>query len=164
MSKHAAPTARWLRCARRHIRSHTPSCPASSRQLRQPISAVTTTVDAVDNVIGDGMCASAGNVCTLRAAIQEANFQPTDDTILLAVPPPSPGVEPRYDLTITGRGEDAAATGDLDINDDVEIIGQSSPLATIDGLDSDRVVDIHDSCSSCVVVLVRSRHRQRLRR
>src|SRR5262245_32787105 len=35
--------------------------------------AVDSTVDAVDAAPGDGVCASAGGSCTLRAAIQEAN-------------------------------------------------------------------------------------------
>ena len=34
---------------------------------------VNSIVDAVDAVPGNGVCATAGAVCTLRAAIQEAN-------------------------------------------------------------------------------------------
>jgi CSLREA domain-containing protein len=50
--------------------------------LATPLSAqaksftVTSTIDAVDAVPGDGVCATAANQCTLRAAIQEANATP----------------------------------------------------------------------------------------
>ncbi len=76
--------------------------------------------DAVDNNIGDGVCLATNGKCTLRAAIQEANAQyaahpGTMYTITV------PGAVtffsgPRiYALTLTGSGEDNAATGDLDI-------------------------------------------------
>lgn len=79
--------------------------------------------DAVDNSIGDGVCAatiSGGTHCTLRAAIQEANAQyaagaATSFTVTV------PGaisffLPPRvYAITLPGSGEDNAATGDLDI-------------------------------------------------
>jgi len=35
---------------------------------------VNSTLDAVDFNLGDGVCATSGGVCTLRAAIQEANI------------------------------------------------------------------------------------------
>jgi hypothetical protein len=47
-----------------------------------------------------------------------------------------------YSLTQTGRLEENNATGDLDILDDVSIIGESMPI--IDGNATDRVFDIHD--------------------
>src|SRR5687768_17186431 len=68
---------------------------------------VNSPIDAADASPGDGVCASSAGACTLRAAIQEANTTPTADTITL----PSG----TFALTIGGRGEDAAATGDLDI-------------------------------------------------
>jgi CSLREA domain-containing protein len=151
MSKHAAPTARRMSALVATFALFA-LLPGAARTAAGLTFTVNTTTDAADATVGDGVCATAAAQCSLRAAIQESNFQTTDDTILLDVLPPSPGVEPRYELTITGRGEDAAVTGDLDITDDVEIIGQSSPFATIDGLDSDRVLDIRP-CSSCAVVL-----------
>src|SRR5262249_28013771 len=48
-----------------------------------------------------------------------------------------------YQLTVTGAGEDAAATGDLDIADDITIVGAGAGATIIDGLASDRVFDIH---------------------
>lgn len=44
---------------------------------------VNSTADAVDAALGDGVCATAGGQCTLRAAIQEANALAGADTITL---------------------------------------------------------------------------------
>src|SRR5262245_3954737 len=54
---------------------------------------VNTTADDPDAVIGDGLCEtiSGNGVCTLRAAIEEANAQPTDDTISFDIPLTDPG-------------------------------------------------------------------------
>src|SRR5438445_10327441 len=72
---------------------------------------VNSTTDAVDANPGDGTCATAGSVCTLRAAIQEANAHAGDDTI--DVPAGT------YVLAIPPGGETTAAldasVGDLDI-------------------------------------------------
>ena len=43
---------------------------------------VNTTTDAVDAAPGDGICASAANECTLRAAIMEANTHSGADTVM----------------------------------------------------------------------------------
>src|SRR5262249_32672988 len=71
---------------------------------------VTTTADIADPD-PDGVCDS----CSLREAIQEANFTPGPDQILVP-----PGL---YNMTIAGADEDQCLTGDLDITDDVSIIG-----------------------------------------
>src|SRR5260370_26069233 len=47
---------------------------------------VTTTTDAPDASPGDGICADASGQCTLRAAVQEADAQPSGSTITIAVP------------------------------------------------------------------------------
>src|SRR5205807_1620465 len=47
-----------------------------------------------------------------------------------------------YTLTIAGRNEDAAATGDLDITDAVNITGAGAGSAIIDGNGIDRVFDV----------------------
>ena len=70
---------------------------------------VNSPIDAPDANPGDGICATAAGLCSLRAAIQEANATPTAD--IVTVPPGT------YVLSLAGRGEDLAATGDLDIND-----------------------------------------------
>jgi CSLREA domain-containing protein len=93
--------------------------------LAQSASADATFVvndqtDAVDNNIGDGVCLAANGKCTLRAAIQEANAQYAahpGTTYTITVPGAVTFFSgPRiYSLTLTGSGEDNAATGDLDI-------------------------------------------------
>lgn len=74
---------------------------------------VTSTADTADALPGDGVCADANGVCTLRASIQEANATPAADavdfslgagipTITLASPLPSITAS----LTITGDSPD----------------------------------------------------------
>lgn len=104
------------------------------------------------NSFGDGVAANpangicetvAGNgICTLRAAIQVANASVgTADTINL----PSG----TYSLTIAGRNEDLAATGDLDITGilaanalTINGTGLTAGSTIIDGGGIDRVFDI----------------------
>ncbi len=45
-----------------------------------------------------------------------------------------------YPLTIAGAEDDAAATGDLDINEDVTIVGKGVP--SIDGQGLDRIFEV----------------------
>src|SRR6185369_5960639 len=78
----------------------------SAEALTFTVNSIT---DAVDANPGNGVCATAAGQCTLRAAIQEANASRGADTITLPAG--------TYTLTIAGRNEDAAAMGDLDIND-----------------------------------------------
>ena len=98
------------------------------------ILAVNSTVDAVDANPGDGTCTTAAGECTLRAAIQEANALPGVDTISLPA-----GF---YTLGIVGANEDAAATGDLDIRDDLTLTGVGADTTVIDGGSLDRLFDI----------------------
>jgi uncharacterized repeat protein (TIGR01451 family) len=71
---------------------------------------------------------------SLRSAIIAANANPGRDTIVV----PS-GL---YALSIEGRDEDAAQTGDLDVTDDVTIDGAGSMAATVDGSALDRVFHV----------------------
>src|SRR2546425_1169074 len=113
-----------------------------------PAAAATFTVndtaDAVD-AVPDGKCATAGGTCTLRAAIQEANALPGPDTIMV---PAS-----TYLLTIEGRDEDAAVTGDLDITDDVTITGAGADRTILDGNGIDRIFDIELPTSRAAIVV-----------
>ena len=97
---------------------------------------VTTDADRRDTVL-DGVCEATAGIgdCTLRAAIAEANATPTPDVIQLA------GV--RYTLTIPGAGEDAGATGDLDVTGPLTIqgAGRSNTVLSGQGL-GDRVLDV----------------------
>ncbi|MEW5985447.1 MAG: choice-of-anchor Q domain-containing protein [Chloroflexota bacterium] len=97
---------------------------------------VNSTVDAVDANPGDGVCATAAGECTLRAAVQETNALPGGDTVIV----PSG----TYTLTIAGRNEDTAAKGDLDLTDDVIIMGAGSTVTAVDAANLDRVVETYN--------------------
>jgi len=97
---------------------------------------VNSTNDATDANPGDGICATTpgGNTCTLRAAIQESNALAGPDTIDIPAN--------TYTLTIAGRSEDNAATGDLDILDDLDLVGSTTGPTFIDANGIDRVFDV----------------------
>jgi len=97
---------------------------------------VTSTVDAVDASPGNGICLTAGGVCTLRAAITEANAAPGSTIILPAG---------TYTLTIPPNVlfADNNANGDLDILTSMTIIGAGAAVTTINGNNLDRVLDIY---------------------
>src|SRR5918992_1754352 len=71
--------------------------------------------DTSDSRVGDGVCASFGGGCSLRAAIDESNALPGTDTINIL-----PGF---YELEIPVFNEDSDASGDYDIRDSVIIDG-----------------------------------------
>lgn len=79
--------------------------------LAQATTFIVTTTQDVADPAPNGVCDS----CSLREAIQEANFTAGPDIILLP-----PGL---YNMTIAGADEDQCLTGDLDITDDVSITG-----------------------------------------
>lgn len=95
---------------------------------------VNSPLDAPDANPGDGVCATAAGLCTLRAAIQEANATPAADTV--SVPPGT------YLLTLTGRGEDFATAGDLDIRQPLSILGAGAANTVIDGNGADRIFHV----------------------
>jgi CSLREA domain-containing protein len=76
----------------------------------------------------DGTCDAD---CSLREAIIAANASSDLDTITL--------IAGTYTLTITGTGEDAAATGDLDISTPLTITGAGPNKTIINGGAIDRV-------------------------
>ncbi|MEW5988914.1 MAG: choice-of-anchor Q domain-containing protein, partial [Chloroflexota bacterium] len=85
---------------------------------------VDSTADGVDTNPGDGLCLTVAGTCTLRAAVQEANATPGNERREIVLPA---GL---YTLTRTGSGEDAAATGDLDITGNVTILGMEGTRET----------------------------------
>ncbi|HDL20814.1 MAG TPA: choice-of-anchor D domain-containing protein [Nitrospirae bacterium] len=103
-----------------------------------PAGAVTFTVDTANDTVdaspGDGACADTGGSCSLRAAVMEANALAGADVV--NVPAGT------YMLTIAGTGEDASATGDLDIIDDLTINGAGAGSTVIDGGSIDRVFHV----------------------
>jgi CSLREA domain-containing protein len=96
---------------------------------------VNSTADAVDANPGDGLCETrTPGECTLRAAVQETNVLPGEDTITIPAG--------TYYLSIAGAWEDNAATGDLDITDDLVVTGAGMGVTLIDGNELDRIFDI----------------------
>jgi CSLREA domain-containing protein len=96
----------------------------------KPAQATTFTVTKTADT-NDGSC-SASN-CSLRDAVFAANTTAGPDTI--SVPAGT------YTLTIAGRDEDAAATGDLDVTDELTITGAGAQSTTIDANGIDRVFE-----------------------
>jgi len=98
---------------------------------------VDTTTDAVDDSPGDGICATAGGACALRAAIQEANALAGPDHIDLPA-----GV---YLLTLAGPGEDAGASGDLDVHESLSIAGAGAATTIIDAGGASPVLEAREA-------------------
>ena len=112
--------------------------PMSSNSLEAAHFYVNSIDDLPDANPGDGVCETVpGNgICTLRAAVMEANARISKDTIHLP-----PGV---YKLTRAGNGmNDDALYGDLDINWDLDLIGTNPNTTIINGNGIDRIFDIH---------------------
>lgn len=85
---------------------------AASGPSLAAIFDVNSPVDAVDTQL-NGVCVTANNTCSLRAAIQEANAQPNSPhTIRLQ--------QGTYVLSLQAP-DDTGASGDLDINSNVTI-------------------------------------------
>ncbi len=93
---------------------------------------VTDDGDVVDANVGDGTCATADGVCTLRAAVQESNALAGPDGIVGLA-------NQTTDLAISGAEENLAATGDLDITGDTTLVGQGS---IVDANDLDRSLHV----------------------
>lgn len=98
-------------------------------------------VDRTDDDPAATGCSPAPNDCSLRGSITRANAEPGADTISV----PS-GI---YTLTVAGIGEDANGTGDLDLTDQVALIGAGIDATIIEGCSDslgncngvDRVID-----------------------
>jgi CSLREA domain-containing protein len=102
-----------------------------------PIFVVNSNADTGDAVPGDGICATAAGVCTLRAAVEEANVLPGADTIQLAA------------TTIT-------LARDLDVIEALTIAGSGVADTVIQGCDADanpscaggaRLFDVQDGAT-----------------
>ena len=83
----------------------------------------TLTVDRLDDDPAASACLEGvPNDCSLRGAVRNANARPGLDTVVL------PSIDPQYPtsytLAIPGADEDGAATGDLDVTDDLVVKGE----------------------------------------
>jgi CSLREA domain-containing protein len=97
-----------------------------------PIYAAEFTVTKTEDT-RDGQC---NEDCSLREAIQAANVTTNSDTILLPA-----GV---FTITLGGNNEDFAATGDLDITNDLIIKGAGPEQTIIDGKGQDRIFELRN--------------------
>ncbi len=133
----------WLSFTRRRIRARSTrrrrsqgrSPGLEALEARQLLAVFA--VDTFDDVIADD------GLVSLREAIQEANTTAGNDTINLPAG--------TYNLTISGADEDAAATGDLDVDDatgvtSIEGEGAATTIINASGL-SDRVFDVRPGAS-----------------
>ncbi|MBC8291245.1 MAG: FG-GAP repeat protein, partial [Planctomycetes bacterium] len=99
---------------------------------------VNSLADVADDVLGDGISLTAGGDSTLRSAIQTANEDAGLNTIVLEA-------GSTYVLDIGPSGEDLAASGDLDITQNLLILGNGATIQINGGLD--RVFDIHSGAT-----------------
>jgi hypothetical protein len=119
------------------------------------IFAVNDVTDRADATpLGDGVIdadlAVPGQQITLRAAIQETNALPGVDKIFLS--------NDVYRLGTHGRAEDNALTGDLDITDDLTIVGVGAEHTIIDAAFLDRAFDIFANTVEIFDLTIRNGH------
>jgi len=101
--------------------------PAFARGAAAPAGltfVVNSSADVDDANPGDGVCATAGGVCTLRAAVQEANAHPGADTIQLQA-------DTTYFPNHTESG--LGFTADLVISNSLTLLGAGPDSTVIDG-------------------------------
>jgi len=101
---------------------------------------VNSTLDKPDADIGDGVCQTAANTCTLRAAVMQANVVPGSTTIHLPAG--------TYTLTRLPIGDNGADTGDLNFASTagaITLIGAGAESTIIDGNLLDRVIRIQSN-------------------
>ncbi len=118
---------------------------ALSLPLAAATFSVNVTSDSVDANLADGLCQDAALKCSLRAAVMQANETDGVDTITLGVG--------TYRLSITGRGEDVATQGDLDITEAVTIQGAGMDRTIIDANDVDRVFHLLNFTSGTTITI-----------
>ncbi len=107
-----------------------------------PASAATISVTTTDDELN-----SDGD-CSLREAIQAANTDAAVDACTAGSGADTIDLPANtYTLSIAGTGEDANATGDLDITADLTITGAGQATTIIDGNATDRVFDVRPSAT-----------------
>ncbi len=126
---------------------------ASSSTVYAATFVVNSTVDAIDITAGNGVCETAtGNgVCTLRAAITEANSLVGADIITLPAG--------TYTETLTAAGENVNAGGDFDITSDITINGAGAASTIVQanaaaGVATERVFHIRGAAAATALTVV----------
>jgi CSLREA domain-containing protein len=116
-------------------------CLAVSGASAATLVVTKTTDDPVDGCDAD---------CSLREAVIAANQTTDHDTIVVPAG--------TYALTLVGADEDAAATGDLDLLEDVAIVGDPSGGTVVDGNLTDRVVHLNGATAELTdLTMIRGR-------
>ena len=111
-------------------------------QVVQAGAITVTTTDDELNADGD---------CSLREAIQAANTDTAVDACTAGSGADTISVPAgTYTLSIAGFNEDANATGDFDITDDLSITGSGEATTIIDGASLDRIFDIRSSVTAYI--------------
>jgi predicted outer membrane repeat protein len=95
---------------------------------------VTHSSDDTDLTADDGKCLTRLNLCTLRAAVMQANSLPGKDIVKLPAD--------TYFLTLGDSGEDSALGGDLDVTDDLQVSGSGKADTIINGSAGDRLFHV----------------------
>jgi hypothetical protein len=112
-------------------RPATPRAVAATSRLKLAL-ATTLDVDRADDTAAATACTAAPNDCSLRGAIINANADAGASPVIINLQPAT-----TYNLTLTNATqENAAATGDLDINTSLHALtivggGSSGPNATV---------------------------------
>ncbi|MCB0127197.1 MAG: hypothetical protein KDE58_33275, partial [Caldilineaceae bacterium] len=97
---------------------------------------------------GDGFCATSEGLCTICAAVQEANALPGKQVLALTRSLYMLNFEaPTILAAAAGNGtmataDDGAVSGDLDITDNLEIVGLSAEESVIHANSGDRVIEV----------------------
>jgi hypothetical protein len=132
---------------------------------------VNSTRDATDLSPGDGMCRTGSLLpaprdgepeCTVRAAIQEANarwlhmvrhtIHIPAGTYRLTIATVTRDVEDDRQRSSEWGARDAVVTGDLDVEANVEIIGEGEARTIIDAGGIDRVMDIYGRIGDAISI------------
>lgn len=123
----------------------------ASQNVSAATFVVNSTTDAVDATPGDGACATAGAVCTLRAAITEANALAGADIITLPAG--------TYTETVVAASENLNAGGDFDITSDITINGAGAASTIVQanataGVATERVFHIRAAAAATALTVV----------
>ncbi len=115
-----------------------------------PADAATFAVDRTDDPdpLAADLCTAALADCSLRGAIVKANAAAGADAIIVPAG--------TYALTRAGADEEVGSTGDLDITDELTIMGAGARATTVAGggaLFADRIFDNHPGAKTAVTSL-----------
>src|SRR4051812_30296462 len=92
---------------------------------------VNSALDEPDTDVGDGICRSASGVCTLRAAVMQANAL-TASAIVITVPPGTYTVTRPLDNAHPGSGGSFVLNAAPDGSTPISIVGTKAAATIID--------------------------------